>query len=234
MTRLARRNFDTDIRSQACYPVAEAARYLRLPAATLRSWAWGREYETTRGARHFPAIIKPASRKPPLLSFWNLIEAHVLRSLRLNHAVSVQAVRKALEFAQKELNVDRLLLSPELRSSAGELFLDHYGELIQVSASGQIAMRQVMLQHLDRVEWDEWKFPVRLFPFQASLEPGSSRFIAIDPAIAFGRPILVERGIATEIIVDRIDAGESVADVAADYDLSAADVEQAILYERAA
>jgi uncharacterized protein (DUF433 family) len=58
--------------------------------------------------------------------------------------------------------------------------------------------------------------------------------IAIDPAIAFARPVLLSRGISTRAIVDRIDAGETPQDVAKDYDLTPDEVEQAVLYERAA
>jgi hypothetical protein len=43
-----------------------------------------------------------------MLSFWNLIEAHVLRALRTEHAVSVKALRKALDYAEKELGIERL------------------------------------------------------------------------------------------------------------------------------
>lgn len=234
MSSVTRRAFDSDLRSQPAYPIAEAARYLRLPATTLRSWALGREYATADGQRHFPAIFRPASRRPALLSFWNLIEAHVLRSLRSDHAVSVQAVRKALTYAERELGIERLLLSKELLAGAGQLFLERYGALVQVSATGQIAMRQMMMQHLQRVEWDEWQFPVRLYPFLVMPEASQARPIAIDPAIAFGRPVILKRGISTEVIADRIDSGESVADVAADYDLLPEDIEQAIIYERSA
>jgi hypothetical protein len=118
------------------YGLAEAARYLRLPAATLRSWVLGREYPTAEGASRFRPLIRPASQQPPLLSFWNLIEAHVLRSLRTEHGVPVKAVRSALAFAEKQLGIDRLLLREELRTHAGELFLERYGELINLSASG--------------------------------------------------------------------------------------------------
>ncbi|MGH6832997.1 MAG: DUF433 domain-containing protein [Methyloceanibacter sp.] len=41
-------------------------------------------------------------------------------------------------------------------------------------------------------------------------------------------------GISTGTIADRIDAGESVADLSTDYGLSEAEIEQAVLYERAA
>ncbi len=41
-------------------------------------------------------------------------------------------------------------------------------------------------------------------------------------------------GISTSAIAERIDAGESVAELAADYELNAEEIEQAVLYDRAA
>jgi uncharacterized protein (DUF433 family) len=224
----------TGSRDLAAYTLAEAARYLRLPVATLRSWALGRQYPTAEGGGRFPPLIRPASRRPPLLSFSNLIEAHVLRSLRTEHGVSVKALRKAVDLAERQLGIDRLLLRPELRTSAGKVFLDRYGELIELSASGQLAMRRLFDEHLKRVEWDSSKFPVRLFPFVSAAAPSEERPIVIDPRIAFGRPVVERRSVSTAAIAERIDAGESVEDVAADYDLRPADIEQAALYERAA
>jgi len=114
------------------------------------------------------------------------------------------------------------------------VFLERYGELISLSASGQIAMRKLFDAHLSRVEWSDFQFPVRLYPFLATDGDPSLKPIAIDPEIAFGRPIVQRQGISTAAIADRIDAGESVAELAADYDLSAVEIEQAVLYERAA
>lgn len=224
-----------DPRNQPAYSLAEAARYLKLPAATLRAWTLGRPYPTRRGGGLFRPLIRPASGQPPLLSFSNLIEAHVLRALRTDHGVSVRALRQAVEFAERTLKIERLLLRPELRSEAGQIFLDRYGGLINLSASGQLAMRQVLRAHLQRVDWDELRFPIRLHPFLAAGDAASPRMpIAIDPRISFGRPVVISRGISTAAIADRIDAGETVADLAADYDLSTVEIEEAVLYERAA
>jgi len=223
-----------DIRNQPAYTLAEAARYLKVAPATLRSWVVGRAYPKGEGMAHFHPLIGPATKQPPTLSFWNLIEAHVLRSLRVDHGVSIYALRKALQYAEKALSIERLLLSAELRTEAGRLLLDRYGELIELSASGQIALRHIFKEHLDRVEWDEWKFPVRLYPFSSSSAPIDSRPIAIDAQISFGRPIIVSRGISTGTIAERIDAGETAAELAADYDLTERDIEEAVLYERAA
>lgn len=224
----------TEIRDQPAYTVAEAARYLKLAPATLRSWIVGRPYPRGTGIAHSSPLIQPAQKRPPTLSFWNLIEAHVLRSLRSEHGVSMDALRKAIGYAQKTLDIERLLLSQELRTDAGRLLLERYGQLIDLSASGQIAMRRMFNEHLARVEWDAWTFPVRLYPFASGGLPLSDRPIAIDPHIAFGRPILAQHGITTGAIAERLDAGESAADVAADYELSEQEIEEAVLYERAA
>jgi uncharacterized protein (DUF433 family) len=235
MDAKARRDAEKhDLRSQPAYGLAETARYLKLPVATLRSWVAGRAYPKAKGGvGQFRPLIHPPPGQPPALSFWNLIEAHVLRSLRTDHGVSLKDVRAALSYAERKLGITRLLLRKELRTDAGRLFLDRYGELIDLSASGQLALRKVFEEHLKRVEWDEWKFPVRLYPF-VSTETPAPRTIAIDPKIAFGRPIVARVGISTAAIADRIDAREPASEVAADYDLTVEEVEQAVLYERAA
>jgi uncharacterized protein (DUF433 family) len=223
-----------DLRSQPAYTLAEAARYLKVASATLRSWVVGRPYPKGGGIAHFQPLIRSASRQPAMLSFWNLIEAHVLRSLRTDHGVSIKALRQAVAYAEKSLSIVNLLLSKELRTQAGVVFLEHYGELIELSASGQLAMRRLFDEHLKRVEWDEWQFPVRLYPFVSSEVQSFDRPIAIDAKIAFGRPVVLRLGITTEIIAERMDAGENVSELASDYGLSEAEIEQAILYERAA
>lgn len=224
----------TDIRDQPAYSLAEGSRYLKLPTATLRAWAVGRAYPTVQGARHFRPLIRPARKQPTQLSFWNLIEAHVLRSFRTDHGVSLKALRQALDFAEKELRVERLLLRKELCAGAGQLFLERYGELISLSASGQLAMRRLLEEHLRRVEWDQWKFPVRLYPFLSADLPAEERPIAIDPGISFGRPVVARLGISTAVLAERMDAGETIEDLAADYGLSFPEIEQAVLYERTA
>jgi uncharacterized protein (DUF433 family) len=229
-----RRSAIANHRDLAAYTLAEASHYVRLPPATLRSWVVGREYPTAGGSSHFPPLIRAASRQPAQLSFSNLIEAHVLRALRTEHGVPVKALRQALAYAERTLGIDRLLLRPELRAAAGKVFLDRYGELIELTASGQLAMRRMLAEHLERIEWDRLRLPVRLFPFLAAAAPSKDRSIVIDPKIAFGRPVLQRKGISTAAIVERVDAGETVQDLALDYELDPSEIEQAIVYERAA
>lgn len=223
-----------DPTERPAYSLAEAARYLRLSPATLRSWVVGRPYPTSKGTGHFRPLIRPAQSPPPLLSFLNLIEAHVLRSLRTEHGVPLHLVRKAMQYAETTLRIERLFLNEGLRAAAGRVFLERYGRLSDLSASGQMALEKVFDAHVSRVEWEPAHFPVRLYPFVRSEALVDDRPIVIDARVAFGRPVVARVGVSTHAIVERIDAGESVGDLATDYDISAAEIEQAVLYERAA
>src|SRR4051812_22060592 len=97
-TRTERAADAAEIRNQAAYGLAEAARYLKLPTATLRSWVAGRTYPKAGGCENFQPLIHPPQKgPPPQLSFWNLIEAHVLRSLRTEHGVALRELRNAIQ-----------------------------------------------------------------------------------------------------------------------------------------
>ena len=75
---------------------------------------------------------------------------------------------------------------------------------------------------------------MRLYPFVSVSAPSEQRPIVIDPRISFGRPVVLRKGISTSTIAERVDAGESVKEIAADYDLEPSEIEQAVVYERAA
>ena len=147
--------------------------------------------------------------------------------------MAIRELRAAIAYAERTLEIERLLLNRDLRTHAGDVFLEKYGELIELSASGQLAMRKLLDEHLKRVEWDQWQFPVRLYPFVPG-EASAQKPIAIDPNIAFGRPVVLRAGISTSAIAERLDAGESVNDLVEDYGLTQAEIEEAVVYERAA
>ena len=217
-----------DPRDIAAYTVAEAAHYVRIPPRTLRSWVAGR---SDSGRQPFSALISAPEYDPPRLSFNNLIEAYTLRALRIKHQVSIKAAREAMNFAEQAFTISRLFLHhEELRADAGELFLEKYGEFVNLNRSGQIAMAKLLENYLNRIELDDLNLPIRFYPFDAD----TTRTIAIDPHIAFGRPIIARRSISTVAIIYRIDAGEREEEIAEDYALNLEEVEKAIVYEQAA
>ena len=228
-----------DIRAMPCYSFPEAAHYLRLPVTTLRSWVRGRKYPTSEGNQFFQPVIELPDDGQNLLSFINLVEIHVLDAIRCDHRISLHKVRVAIDFIKEELASDHPLAYHKLETDGLDLFVEEYGQLINVSQAGQLAIRNLLQAHLRRIDRDSAGYALRLYPFtrkrlQLIEEP---KAIVIDPRISFGRPVLAGTGIPTAIIAERYKAGEAIGALADDYGRPTLEIEEAIrceLYTRAA
>lgn len=226
----------TDPRHLPAYSVAEAAHYLYMSPSTLRSWVAGRPYVTARGTRYFEPLLQLPKSKRRLLSFTNLVEAHVLAAIRRKHGVTLPNVRSALDHLRGQYGIDHPLADVRFKTDGFDLFVEVLGQLVNVTMQGQVAMHEVIAAHLQRVEHDREGLAARLFPFTryGATEVEQPRTVMIDPRIAFGRPVLAGTGIPTAILADRYKAGESMDDLADDYDCERELVEEAIRCELAA
>jgi uncharacterized protein (DUF433 family) len=198
-----------DPRELPAYGVAEAAVYLGVPRSTLATWVRG---QRVRGRTRMHGIIKP-DRATGMLTFNNLAEAYVLASLTRRFELPLQRVRSALRF----VGGDRPLLATPFRTDGRGIFIEQMGKLIDAAHGGQAAIREVVESSLERVELDARRLPLRLYPWRR--EPTEPRIIALDPHRAFGRPTVVGSAVQSETIIDRHRAGESVAELAADYNI---------------
>lgn len=222
-----------DPRDVPSYGIAEAAHYLRMPVATLRTWVRGRYYDTERGRKWFePPIVLP-DVEMPFLSFRNLAEAHVLSACRRVHNIPFPNIRTAVRYVSRELDSKHPLIERDFETDGISLFITRLGRLIDATAHGQIVMRQIVEQHLKRLEREDGVV-ARLYPFTRSEPENSPRTIYIDPRISFGRPVLAANHIPTAAFVERYRAGESIEHLAHDYGCTRDDVEEAIRIELAA
>ncbi|TAJ85498.1 DUF433 domain-containing protein [bacterium] len=220
-----------DIRELPSYTIREAALYLRIPVATLRSWVLGRNYPTSKGEGFFKPVITIPSGKPPLLSFMNLVEAHVLDAIRRKHQVPLDNVRRALQYLQREYPSRHPLADQNFETDGLDLFIEKYGSLINISREGQLAIKELLKAYLSRIERGADGLPIKLFPFTRKGQPEEPKAVVIDPHVSFGRPVLKGTGIATSIIAERYKAGESVQELAEDYGRQTDEIEEAIRYE---
>jgi len=212
-----------DPRTVPRYAVGEAALYLRLPRATLKTWVHGRVDQNGRQAE---AVIKlPASSG--LLSFQNLVEAHVLGAIRRQHGVSLQRVRKALRFVQRKIQQPHPLITVEFQTDGVDLFVKELGRLINASGAGQTEIDEAIRKSLARIDRDEEGVASRLFPFVRGTE-GEPKVILMDPKLSFGKPVIVETGIPVSVIVGRYRAGEDPNAIARDYRIPTDHVNDAI------
>ncbi|HVM80886.1 MAG TPA: DUF433 domain-containing protein [Stellaceae bacterium] len=214
------------------YRIQEAARYLRLPAATLRAWVLGRDYPVRDGTRRFQPVIDIADRKHGYLSFTNLVEAHVLAAIRRQHRIPLPKVRDAVRFLRDRFGSDRPLIQQQFQTDGLDLFVEKLGALIAVSRQGQLAMREIIELHLNRIERDTHGVPVRLYPFtRTEMAAATERAVVIDPKLSFGRPAIARLGIPTAVIAERYKAGDSIDALVVDYGAARAEIEEAIRCE---
>ena len=216
---------------QSAYSITEASRYLSIPTATLRSWVVGRKYPTDSGIKFFsPLILLPDDARAGL-SFVNLVEAHVLDAIRRHHQVPLSKIRDAIHYLQKHFSSKHPLAEQRFQTDGIDLFIDKFGKLINVTQSGQIALRELLKAHLHRVEHNANGAAVRLYPFTRKRDLSEPKVIVIDPHISYGRPVLVGTGIPTAIVAERYKAGESIDELAEDYGRSRNEIEEAIRCE---
>ena len=217
------------------YHANEVARILNLPFATVKAWCFGQHYHSASGAaKHFKAVIHPADPRTHLLSFANLCELHVLSAIRRQHKISLPKVRDSVDYVQSKLGADRPLIDRQFRTNGVDLFVEHASHLLNVSKQGQESLRGEFALALARIEWDRKGIPVRLFPFSRSttLNVKQPKSIVIDPRLSFGRPVLSETGVPTEVIVDRFRAGDSMDEMAKDYGVEEKEIEEALRFEQ--
>jgi len=215
-----------DPRALPNYSLSETAAYLRIPRSTLRAWLLG--------TGTFKPILVITRRSPPTLSFFNLVEAHVLNFIREYHRLP--EIRQALRYVERDLKVERPLVRKVFQTDGVSLFVDHLGKLLNVSQAGQLAMREVLGAHLRRLDFDPQGLAQRLFPFtragaHGGLEVDDPRFVVFDPGIAFGRLVIAGTGIPTAVLADRFAAGDLSEELAADYGIDRRVVEEAVRCE---
>jgi uncharacterized protein (DUF433 family) len=90
-------------------------------------------------------------------------------------------------------------------------------------------MRRVLEAFLERVEWGPGGHVTRLYPFPRRDDAvDQPKAVVIDPRVALGRPVLTGTNIPALILVQRWRAGESLAELARDYDRPATEIEEAV------
>ncbi len=217
------------------YTIGDAAQYLRIPKPTIRSWIIGRSYPVKEGKKFFEPLIKPAGKEDDtnLLSFTNLIELHVLDSIRRKYGLAMNKIRQALEYVLNFGVMEHPLANKTFETDGVGLFVTEFGKLISASSSGQMEMREMIKIYLKRIERDESGIASRLYPFTRNRRTKNEpRLIVIDPKISFGRPVLTGTGIPIDSVVERFNAGEKLESISCDFKCKSEFIEEAIRYTR--
>ncbi len=202
------------------FTLPECATYLQTPLSTLRAWV--------RPIDGAPLVtILPATGRQATVPFVGFAEAFVLGALR-KAGVPMQRIRPAVTRLDDEIGLEHALASQRIYTDGAELIFDYASnsddeELLTVVRTGQEHLADVIRDYLQRITYgdDGWASRLRL-PAYHHAE------VTVDPAQAFGQPLVVHGGARVEDLVDRFKAGDGFAEIAADFDVPSAEVEDVI------
>jgi uncharacterized protein (DUF433 family) len=224
-----------DRRENPVYSVEEAADYLGIPVNTLYAWTLGRRKPKHPG-EYYPAVLKFVDPKSRRLSFFDLVEAHILRSA-IEKNIPLQQIKRGLTFVRDSYpQHPRPLLTLDFRSDGKYLLIGGMlgskekdrEAMVNASRHGQLEITPVIEEYLQLLGWDTSGTPDTIFP------KTGGRVVSITSGIISGRPAIEGTRIPTSIVAQRFRAGESPEELAVDYKISREAIEAAIKYEKAA
>jgi uncharacterized protein (DUF433 family) len=222
-TTIARKQqirFSGDLRSYPRYSIEDAARYLKVPVSTLKSWVRGYSRTDRYGRKSYhEGLIRLADPHRGLLSFFNLAEAYVLRFARMKH-VPLKRVRRAVEYISARYESEHPLLHPDLETSLG--FIRELGLPLNASSHGQYGIKQILAKHMAGIKRGADGIPEELSPLQRN------KVVSINPLFSSGEPVVSGTGIMVSVIVSRTGAGDKPDAIARDYGLDRKTIEQAV------
>ena len=208
--------------SRAIFTLREAAGYLDVPKSTIHAWA--------RPATGEPLItVFPRRGAQATVPFIGFAEAYVLAAFR-RAGVPLQRIRPAVDALAQNIGLEHALASKRLYTDGAEVLYDYAAERdeddlleLVVVRTGQYQFSEVVRDYLKRITYgsDGWASRVRLPSYQRA-------DVVVDPQVAFGLPLVVHGGARVEDLVDRFVAGDTLADIAFDFDVPPDEVEDVI------
>lgn len=201
------------------YTPEEAARLLHERAATVRRWAFGYRRNRVRGPVAHPPLITtdlPALEGERALTFVEVVELLYVRAFQ-KAGVSWAAIREAAStaarihstahpFALRTFYIDPKAVYANVMEQDGS------ESLVQLRGHGQHVFHSLVKPYLEQLEFGTDNLASRWYPM------GKHGGVVIDPARAFGAPIVEEVGIRTEVLASTVAAEEPThGDRAPDY-----------------
>lgn len=221
-----------DALGRGVYGAAEAVRLVnfgrRADAVSRRTLArWLRGY--THDGQRSPPLWQPdyASDEENEIevSFRDLIELRFVRAFR-DLGLSLQTIRQCFERAVQEVKDERPFSTRRFRTDGKTIFLEiidgvREGELLDLKHR-QGVFQRVVEPSLHGLEFDA-DIVSRWYPVKT---------IVLDPARAFGRPIVAESGVPTETLSEAVEVEGSPERVAELYALPVAAVRDAVAFQQ--
>jgi len=186
---------------------------------------WIRGYHYTRDSKRVDQPpVSVVAGDLAAASFLDLLEVVVIARMK-RVGFSLGQVRQIVINCRQLLDLQRPLVQARFKTDGQQIFVEQGDKLIEVGRRKRMtAWSEILapfLQELDYAgEWADRWWPL-----------GRENLIVVDPEYGFGQPVIEGTGVRTEMILERVRAGELPAEIAEDFNVTPTEVHRAIQYE---
>ena len=212
------------------YSIPEAARLTKVPNNTIYRWIRGYKYTSDENVKQMDPLWTrdiPEIDGENAVSFYDLLEIRFINAFRIA-GVSWKFIREAALKAQEVFDTTHPFITQKFRTDGKHIFssfIENNSNLTLDLNNANYAMEKIIEPSLYKGIEFESNQVARWYPYK-------NKKIVIDPERAFGRPILNESGIATNILYAAFKAEKNEKRVAEWYNIDIASVKSAIEYEK--
>jgi uncharacterized protein (DUF433 family) len=205
------------------YSFAEADRLAGVTSGTTRRWIKGYHYSRGGKRSELPPVT-PRDEKIQAASFLDLLEVVAIGRFK-EIGIPLPAVRRIVLECKELLDLPRPLVQLQFKSDGREVFIDRGATLLGLGKRKRhLAWNDVLKPFLNNLDYaDGWA--EKWWPL------GHEKPILVDPDYGFGQPVIAGSGVRTEIILERVRAGDLPQEIAYDFNIEELDVLRAIQYE---
>lgn len=187
-------------------------------------------------------VVLPASR-PLAFSFSNIVALHALapflrndlnpdetRTSRehIDHTIDFSALRTSLCYVEQQIGENRPLIHLEFQTYGIPLFIERFSSLVGSSLDRRGELTTSLVKCGKRISFDSNGIAARLFPFGRSGRLDDPVSLELDPLLSDEKICVARSSTGAEELSGRFLAGETIRDLAREFQLTQILVEDAI------
>lgn len=208
------------------YTLSDASRLLEIPSSKLRSWVSGYLRDDNR---HYPAggFKSRGEGRGKTFDFVTLIEVFVVAWLR-ELGVSMKTVRAARAELSQRFNTSSPFALEGILCDGKQVMKSLPKDcILELGRGGLLSFKSIIEPFCKRLDFDAVTHLAEKF-----YPDGRESSVVVDPRRSFGRPVIDNTNITTEMVACFIRSGDRIEEIAINYDLEPDQVKKAWEFEQ--
>jgi uncharacterized protein (DUF433 family) len=216
------RNLRQQLRDYPIYTIPQAARYIAMPARTLRYWLLDS-----------PRWSLAQTEGVNLLSFQDLAQSYVLDFIRTHVGLSGSQALSVLTEARRHTKSKYPLLKQDIRYIWKNVLMykpetaTKPRRVVNLTRYGQLEIPEISDLFATRIRYSKGRI-VQVFPWRGLSKQDQTKPVTIDPEIMSGKLVVTGTRIPVDVIAERRRSGDEVLNIAKDYRVEVGVIERTL------